>query len=252
MALKIKKLQVELVTTSEEILHGVNLEINPGEVHVLMGPNGSGKSSFAKTIAGHPDYEIIAGEIEIDGTDVTQAEPDARALQGLFLATQYPLEVPGVNLANFLRLAYNNRLPETERLSFYQFRKLLREKFAEVGLPESFMNRNLNEGFSGGEKKKSEILQMVLFKPKYAVLDETDSGLDVDAIRTIFGEIKQQIENRKDLGVLIITHYQRVFDYIKPDKVHILLNGVIVRSGGMEIVDRVEKDGYEWLYKEQK
>jgi Fe-S cluster assembly ATP-binding protein len=250
MALEIKKLNVELAATGGEILQDIDLEVEKGEVHVVMGPNGSGKSSLAKTLSGHPDYKVSSGDIVLDGEDITKAEPNIRALSGLFLASQYPVEIPGVSLTNFLRIAYNNRKSESEQLSVYQFRKLLREKLAEVGLAENFINRNLNEGFSGGEKKKCEILQLSLFDPKYAILDETDSGLDVDAIRTVFGKLKEVILQRKNMGVLIITHYQRVFDYITPNKVHILLKGRIVKSGGMELARKIEADGYNWLIEE--
>ncbi len=245
MSLQIKKLQVNIADEDRPVLTEVSLEIAPGEVHVLMGPNGSGKSTLSKVLMGHHDYVVISGEIWLDDEEITSAETTDRARKGLFLAAQYPVEIPGVNLANFLRVSYNSMRPESEKLPLFKFRKLLREKLAEVGLPESFMERNLHEGFSGGEKKKCEILQMLLLEPKYVVLDETDSGLDVDAIRTVFTNLAKAINTHKQMGVLLITHYHRVFEYIHPDFVHIFKNGKIVETGGLELAQRIDTEGYE-------
>lgn len=228
-----------------EILKGVDLSIKPGELHVLMGPNGSGKSTLSKTLMGHPSFEITTGKISLDGTDITESEPDERAHAGLFIAYQYPVEVPGVNFANFLRLAYNSSRKKEDQLPVFKFRKLLKTKAEELDFPESLLDRNLNEDLSGGEKKKAEILQMAVLQPKYAILDETDSGLDLDALKSVFEGVNKIIASERKLGVLIITHYQRIFDYIKPDFVHILYNGKIAASGGLELVDRIEEHGYK-------
>lgn len=244
MALELKNLQADIVAEKKTVLNGVDLSVNEGQVHVIMGPNGSGKSSLAKILMGHYDYELTGGQILVDGEDMTEADTTERSLAGLFLANQYPIEVPGVNLANFLRMSYNSHKAESEKLPIFKFRKLLRNKLAEVGLPEGFMERNLNEGFSGGEKKKCEILQLLLLEPKYAILDETDSGLDVDAIRIVFSNIAQAISTHKKMGVIIITHYQRVFDYITPDFVHVFKDGQIIKTGGMELAKKIDLEGY--------
>lgn len=244
MSLIIDDLHAQIAAESRPVLRGVNLEIEPGEVHVIMGPNGSGKSTLAKVLLAHPDYEITSGEILVDGENVTEAEPTEKSLAGLFLANQYPVEIPGVNLANFLRIAYNAHHVDEDKLSIFKFRQLLREKLAVVGLPESFMDRNLNEGFSGGEKKKCEILQMLLLQPKYVILDETDSGLDVDAIRIVFSTLASALKERRNMGVLLITHYQRVFDYIKPDFVHVFKDGQIVETGGIDLAKSIDVSGY--------
>ncbi len=246
MSFKINKLSAKINATHQEILNDISLTVKPGEVHVLMGPNGSGKSSLAKILMGHPDYEITSKHenvVTLNNVDITSLEVDQRALKGLFLANQYPMEIPGVNLANFMRVSYNTIHSENP-LSVRNFRKILREKLDILGLPESFLERNLNEGFSGGEKKKCEILQLLILEPKYAILDETDSGLDVDAIRIVFTALAEIIKQKKQ-GFLLITHYHRLFDYITPDYVHILKNGKISESGGMEIAERILKSGYE-------
>ncbi|KXK26137.1 MAG: Vegetative protein [candidate division WS6 bacterium OLB20] len=201
-----------------EILKGVDLTVQSGELHILMGPNGSGKSTLAKALSGHPFVEITQGTISLDDADLTAAEPDERSRAGIFMAFQYPTEVPGVNFSNFLRLAYNARQPEGEKLPVFKFRKLLREKAALLDIDDSFFDRNLNEGLSGGEKKKSEILQLAVLEPKIAILDETDSGLDVDALKTVFQGVTRLREAYKDMSILVITHYQRIFDYINPDR----------------------------------
>lgn len=233
----------------KEILKGVDLSIKPGELHVLMGPNGSGKSTLSKTLMGHPSFEITSGRINLDGTDITESEPDERAHAGLFIAYQYPVEVPGVNFSNFLRLAYNSSRNKSQHLPVFKFRKLLKETAAELDFPESLLDRNLNEDLSGGEKKKAEILQMAVLQPKYAILDETDSGLDLDALKSVFEGVNKIIASERKLGVLIITHYQRIFDYIKPDFVHILYNGKIAASGGLELVNSIEEHGYKQFKK---
>lgn len=242
--LEIKNLHASADETN--ILKGINLEINPGKVHVLMGPNGSGKSTLSKVLMGHPEYDVTEGEMLLDGEMLNNMAPDERAHAGLFVAMQYPTEVPGVNLANFLRLIYNSRFDEKEdQLPVFKFRKLLREKLEFLGMSEDFMNRNLNEGFSGGEKKKTEILQLAVLEPKYAILDETDSGLDVDALKTVFEGVQKTISEYKKMGVLIITHYERIFDYITPDYIHVMKDGKIIKTGGIEIAQKIHKAGYK-------
>ena len=227
------------------ILNGVNLEINPGELHVLMGPNGSGKSTLSKTLMGYPGFTVTKGEIVLDGNDITKLEVNERAHAGLFVAYQYPVEVPGVNFSNFLRLAYNSNKLDQDKLPVFKFRRFLKQKAEELDFPDNLLDRNLNEDLSGGEKKKAEILQMAVLQPKYAILDETDSGLDLDALKSVFTAVKKIIAEEQKLGVLLITHYQRIFDYIKPDKIHVLLNGHIVQTDGMELVEKIEADGYK-------
>src|SRR5438094_1396016 len=212
------------------ILRGVNLEVKRGEIHAIMGPNGSGKSTLAKVIAGHPDYKVVSGTIEMDGENIMELEPDERSRKGLFLAFQYPSEIPGVTIANFLRAAVQARLPEGEELEATDFYARLYEKMELLGMDRSFTSRAVNEGFSGGEKKRTEILQLAMLEPKYAVLDETDSGLDIDALKIVaHGVNSMRGPNR---GILVITHYQRLHDYIVPDHVHVMVQGRIRRSGG--------------------
>jgi len=242
MGLKLEHINANISLEQKQVIRDLNLVIEPGSVHVLMGPNGSGKSSLAKLLLNHSDYELTSGKISIDDVDLTTADTTTRAKAGLFLANQYPPEIPGVNLANFLRLAYNSQ--HEEKLSIYRFRQLLKQKLQELGLGEEFMNRNLNEGFSGGEKKKCEILQLIILSPKYAILDETDSGLDVDAIRIVFTNIAKLISENKKLGVLLITHYPRIFDYINPDYVHLFKAGSIQLTGGMELAKKIDLEGY--------
>jgi Fe-S cluster assembly ATP-binding protein len=230
-----------------EILKGINLEVKAGEIHALMGPNGSGKSTLAYTIAGHPKYEVTQGRVIWKGQNILELEADQRAKLGVFLAFQYPTAIPGVTMVNFLRLAVKNVVGEMPAI---QFRRLVKEKMAMLKMDDSFATRYLNEGFSGGEKKRAEILQMALLRPELAVMDETDSGLDIDALRIVadgINLIKQQ--DRPDMGVLMITHYQRLLNYIKPDFVHVLVDGQIVRSGGSELAEELEAKGYEWLLK---
>jgi len=245
--LVINNLQVSVEDT--EILKGVNLTIRSGEVHAVMGPNGTGKSTLAYALMGHPKYKITEGEATLDGKDLLDLDPNERSKLGLFLAFQYPVAVPGVSVANFLRTAINahrkGQNPEDKGISIPDFRKKLKEKMALLDMDESFAGRYLNDGFSGGEKKRVEILQMATLEPKISILDETDSGLDIDALKIVANGIKAV--NKKDQGILVITHYQRILNYITPDFVHVMLNGRIVESGGPELALRLEEEGYEWL-----
>ena len=246
--LEIKDLHAQV--EGREILKGVNLTIRQGEVHALMGPNGSGKSTLAYTLLGHPKYKVTQGDILVDGQSVLGYTPDKRAKAGLFLAFQYPVTVPGVTMFSFLRAAYNSVHTDAQNQppTLFEFREAMNEKMKLLGVDESFMHRYLNEGFSGGEKKRAEILQLALLKPKFAVLDETDSGLDIDALRTV-AEGVTKIAGA-DLGILLITHYQRILKYIKPTYVHVLYEGKVIASGGEDLSLRLEKEGYGWL-KEQ-
>jgi len=246
--LEIRDLYVSI--EGNEILKGVNLTINQGEVHALMGPNGSGKSTLAYTLLGHSKYKVTKGDILIDGQSILGYPPDKRAKSGLFLAFQYPVTVPGVTMFSFLRAAYNSVHTDEKNQAptLFEFREAMNEKMKLLGVDESFMNRYLNEGFSGGEKKRAEILQMALMKPKFAILDETDSGLDIDALRVVAEGVSKLAGS--ELGVLIITHYQRILKYIKPNFVHVLYDGKITASGGEELSLKLEEKGYSWL-KEQ-
>ena len=237
--LEIHDLTVEVAGT--EILHGFNLAVPKGEIHALMGPNGSGKSTLAYTIMGHPAYDVTGGQILVEGTDITELSPDERAKHGLFLAMQYPTEIPGVSLTNFLRTSVNAVAGEDMPVRAFMTR--LREEMAALQMDERFLQRNVNEGFSGGEKKRFEILQMSLLRPALAVLDETDSGLDVDALKVVAEGVNRL--RGPDLGALIITHYTRILRYITPDRVHVMLGGRIVDSGGPELADKLEESGYE-------
>ena len=230
-----------------EILKGVDLTVNAGEVHAVMGPNGSGKSTLANMLAGHPSFEATAGSVRYDGADLLAMSPDLRAREGLFLAFQYPVEVPGVRLSQFLRSAYNavrvhKGLPECE---LREFNKLIKEKMTLVGMNPKLTSRALNEGFSGGEKKRNEVLQMAVLEPRLAFLDETDSGLDVDALRTVASGVNGL--RRPDNAMVVVTHYQRLLDYIVPDRVHVLIDGRIALSGGKELGLKLEAEGYDWV-----
>jgi Fe-S cluster assembly ATP-binding protein len=233
----------------KEILKGLNLTIPQGEVHAVMGPNGTGKSTLAYTIMGHPSYEVTEGKIEFKGQNILDLETDQRSRLGLFLAFQYPVAIPGVTVANFLRTAMNARRrainPDDKGVPILEFRKLLKDKMDMLKMDHSFAGRYLNEGFSGGEKKRAEVLQMAILKPEIAVLDETDSGLDIDALRIVSEGVNTL--RGKDLGVLLITHYQRILNYIKPDVVHVMMGGRIVESGGPELALSLEEHGYEWV-----
>jgi Fe-S cluster assembly ATP-binding protein len=247
-ALEIKNLHVTI--DDQPILKGIDLLVKQGEVHALMGPNGSGKSTLAYTLAGHPFYEPTAGQVIFDGLDLLDMEPDERSRAGLFLAFQYPVAVPGVTVANFLRQALNARRraedAEDKGIPIPAFRRLLKEKMDALSIDHKFAGRYLNEGFSGGEKKRAEILQMATLEPKIAIMDETDSGLDIDALR-IVADGAQALQKENGMGVLVITHYQRILNYIQPDFVHVMLHGRIVESGGPELALQLEENGYDWL-----
>src|SRR5438128_1626799 len=233
-----------------ETLKGITLKINKGEVHAIMGPNGSGKSTLAKVIAGHPSYEVTRGEVLYQGKNLLELSPDERAREGVFLAFQYPIEVPGVSNAQFLRLAYNEKqkhLGEDE-LDPLESKDLLKERAKIVEMDASFMTRSVNEGFSGGEKKRNEILQMAVLEPTLAVLDETDSGLDIDALRIVAGGVNQ-LKNAEN-AIILVTHYQRILQYVEPDHVHVLFDGRIVKSGGKELALELERKGYDWIREE--
>ena len=246
-------LEIRNLTASidgNQILKGINLKVNKGEVHAIMGPNGSGKSTLAKVLAGHPAYEVTGGEVIYDGKNLLEMSPDQRAREGVFMAFQYPVEVPGVSNSQFLRLAYNEKqkhLGEDE-LDPLEFKDLLKEKAALVEMDASFMTRSVNEGFSGGEKKRNEILQMAVLDPKLAVLDETDSGLDIDALRVVAEGVNKLHDPNK--AVIVVTHYQRLLNYIVPDFVHVLSGGRIVKEGGKELALELEEKGYDWLKNE--
>jgi Fe-S cluster assembly ATP-binding protein len=251
--LEIKDLYVSI--ESKQILKGVNLKVAQGEIHAIMGPNGSGKSTLANTLMGHPKYKVNRGDILVNGESILHLTPDLRAKKGLFLAFQYPLEISGVPLAQFLRSTYRSVKGETQKteakgvggemISALAFKKKLEEKLKEVDLDPSFTKRYLNEGFSGGEKKRAEILQMAILQPAIAIMDETDSGLDIDAIRKV-AEVVARMAG-PEMGVLMITHYQRILDYIKPEFVHVMVEGRIFQSGGPELAKMLEVKGYEWI-----
>lgn len=230
-----------------EILKGINLEIKAGEVHAIMGPNGSGKSTLAKIIAGHPSYEVTKGEIIYEGENIAELEPDERARRGVFMAFQYPVEIPGVSNSMLMREAYNEILKEQgkEPLDPLEFEDYIAEKLELVDMDAKFLDRNVNAGFSGGEKKRNEILQMAVLNPKLALLDETDSGLDIDALRVVSNGINTLSD--KNNAVMLVTHYQRILNYITPDHVHVLVNGRIRKSGGKELAYELEEHGYEWV-----
>jgi len=244
MSLEIQNLHVRI--EEREILRGLNLTVRKGETHALMGPNGSGKSTLANTIMGNPAYEVTEGAILFDGEDLTEADPDERARAGLFMAFQYPATIPGVSVANFLRMAVNAKRDEPIKVK--EFGKLLGDNMELLRIDRAFTSRYLNEGFSGGEKKRAEILQLAMLKPEIAVLDETDSGLDIDALRIVSDGVNAL--SGPDMGSLIITHYTRILDYVKPHFVHIMLDGRIVREGGPELADELEEKGYDFIREE--
>jgi Fe-S cluster assembly ATP-binding protein len=240
--LEIRDLHVSI--DDQEILRGVDLDVSRGEIHALMGPNGSGKSTLASTLLGHPAYEITQGSITFKGEDITEAEPHERAKSGLFLAFQYPVAIPGVSVANFLRMAINAK--RDDPIGVKEFRAQLQHAIELLDVDRSFTSRHLNDGFSGGEKKRAEILQMAMLVPDVAILDETDSGLDIDALRTVATGVKR-LHEETGLGALIITHYQRILHYVEPGFVHIMLDGRIVLEGGVELVERLEREGYDQI-----
>ncbi len=246
--LEIKNLHATIGTTS--ILKGINLTVNPGEVHAIMGKNGSGKSTLAKIIAGHPSYTVISGDILFENESILELPPEERAQNGIFLGFQYPVEIPGVTNIDFLRLSYNSRqkakgLTELEPLEFFEF---IHSKLNVVGMDSNFLTRNVNEGFSGGEKKRNEILQMALLDTKISVLDETDSGLDIDALRIVANGVNSLASESN--AIILITHYQRLLDYIKPDFIHIMQDGQIVKTGTKELALELERKGYDWIKEE--
>ena len=245
--ISIRNLHVNV--NGKEILKGVNLDVKQGEVHALMGPNGTGKSTLAYTLMGHPGYEVTQGEVFFKGQNVLELEPDQRSHLGIFLAFQYPIAIPGVTVANFLRSAINAKRKsenaQDKGIPIPEFRKLLKEKMDLLQMDHSFAGRYLNEGFSGGEKKRAEVLQMASLRPEIAIMDETDLGLDIDALRIVSEGVN--VLRSPELGVLVITHYQRILNYIKPEHVHIMLDGRIVESGGPELALHLEEHGYDWL-----
>lgn len=251
--IKIKNLHAEIETEDEEtkdILKGIDLEIGPGKVHAIMGPNGSGKSTLSYVLAGREDYEVTEGSVELDGKDLLELEPEERAAAGLFLAFQYPVEIPGVNMSTFLKTSLNaiRKQRGEEELDALALLKLMKAKCKELGISDDMMKRAVNVGFSGGEKKRNEVLQMAMLEPKFAVLDETDSGLDIDALKIVADGVNAM--RGEDRSFLVITHYQRLLDYIKPDVVHILADGKIVKTGGPELAKELEEKGYAAFTKE--
>jgi Fe-S cluster assembly ATP-binding protein len=227
-----------------EILRGVSLEIEAGKIHAIMGPNGSGKSTLAKVLAGHPAYEVTAGSVTFQGEDLLEMEPDERSRAGVFLAFQYPVEIPGVSIANFLRTAVQAKKGD-EEVDLFEFQQELVDKMGLLEMDTSFAQRSVNQGFSGGEKKRNEILQLAMLEPTLAIMDETDSGLDIDALQVVSKGVNKLLEQRDDMGVLLITHYQRLLNYIKPDYVHVMIRGRIAKSGGAELAEQLEAEGYE-------
>ncbi len=232
----------------QEIIRGLSLAVPKGEVHAIMGPNGSGKSTLAKVLAGHPDYIVTSGSVTIDGENLLELEPDERARRGLFMAFQYPSEIPGVTIANFLRAAIQARLPQGEELEATDYYAKLYEKMDALEIPRAFTSRSVNEGFSGGEKKRCEILQMAMLDPSYAILDETDSGLDIDALKIVAHGVNTL--RGPDRGILLITHYQRLLNYIVPDQVHVMVRGRIELSGDKDLALQLEEKGYDWVKEE--
>ena len=243
--IKINNLQARV--EDKEILKGINLEINPGEIHAIMGPNGSGKSTLSSVIAGREDYEVTGGSIDFEGEDLLDLDPEERAHKGIFLSFQYPVEIPGVSVSNFIKTAINESRKGRgeEPMEAREMLAKMREKTALLEMDKSYLSRSLNEGFSGGEKKRNETFQMAMLEPKLAILDETDSGLDIDALRIVAGGVNKL--RTADNAVVVITHYQRLLDYIKPDFVHVLYNGRIVKSGGPELAHELEEKGYDWI-----
>ena len=247
--LSIKNLHASI--EDKEILKGINLEVKAGEIHAIMGPNGAGKSTLASIIAGNENYEVTEGEISLDGEDLSELAPEERAHKGVFLSFQYPVEIPGVSVTNFMRTAINEtrKANGQEEMPANEMLKVIREKSELLEIDRKFLSRSLNEGFSGGEKKRNEIFQMAMLEPKLAILDETDSGLDIDALRIVANGVNKLKSDKN--AIVVITHYQRLLDYIVPDFVHVLYNGKIVKSGGKELAHELEEKGYDWIKQEQ-
>ncbi len=247
--LSIKNLHASI--GDKEILKGINLEVKAGEIHAIMGPNGAGKSTLASIIAGNENYEVTDGEISLDGEDLSELAPEERAHKGVFLSFQYPVEIPGVSVTNFMRTAINEtrKANGQEEMPANEMLKVIREKSELLEIDRKFLSRSLNEGFSGGEKKRNEIFQMAMLEPKLAILDETDSGLDIDALRIVANGVNKLKSDKN--AIVVITHYQRLLDYIVPDFVHVLYNGKIVKSGGKELAHELEEKGYDWIKQEQ-
>ncbi|NEV92621.1 Fe-S cluster assembly ATPase SufC [Psychroflexus sp. YR1-1] len=247
--LKIKNLHASV--EGEKILKGINLEINPGEVHAIMGPNGSGKSTLASVIAGNEDFEVTKGDILFEKANISELSPEERAHKGIFLSFQYPVEIPGVSVTNFIKTSINQvrKAQGQKDMPANEMLKKIREKSALLEMDRKFLSRSLNEGFSGGEKKRNEIFQMAMLEPKLAILDETDSGLDIDALRIVADGVNRL--KTKDNATLVITHYQRLLDYVIPDVVHVLMDGKIVKTGGKELAKELEEKGYDWLKEER-
>jgi Fe-S cluster assembly ATP-binding protein len=243
--LSVRDLRAKVADEDVEILHGIDLDLHKGEIHAIMGPNGSGKSTLSKILAGHPGYEVTGGSVTYRGQDLLELEPDERSRAGVFLAFQYPVEIPGVSIANFLRTALQARAAEGEELDLFDFQDQLLDRMKLLDMDPSFAERPVNDGFSGGEKKRNEILQMAMLEPSLALLDETDSGLDIDALQVVSSGVNRLHEEHPELTVLIITHYQRLLDYIQPDHVHVMVAGRIVESGGPELARKLEDEGYE-------
>jgi Fe-S cluster assembly ATP-binding protein len=243
--LRIEGLEAKVADEELGILTGVDLEIRTGEIHAIMGPNGSGKSTLAKVLAGHPGYEATSGTVTFKGEDLLELEADERSRAGVFLAFQYPVEIPGVSIANFLRTAVQAHLPEGDELDIFDFSDMLTERMEMLDMDVAFAERHVNDGFSGGEKKRNEILQMAMLKPTLAIMDETDSGLDIDALKVVAKGVNQLVEDDPGMSILLITHYQRLLDYITPDHVHVMVDGRIVQSGGPEVALELEAEGYK-------
>lgn len=251
--LTITGLRAKVADEDLDILMGVDLELRPGQIHTIMGPNGSGKSTLAKVLAGHPDYEVTGGDVVFNGQSILDLEPNERALAGMFLAFQYPTEIPGVSIANFLRTALQARLEDGEEVDLFDFQEELLDRMKLLDMDPAFAERPVNDGFSGGEKKRNEILQMAVLRPTLALMDETDSGLDIDALQIVANGVNTLREENPDMTVLLITHYQRMLNYIKPDAVHVMVGGRIVRSGGPEVAIALEEQGYaDWKEQDKK
>ena len=253
MAKKKKMIRIKNLKAGIEgnlILNGINLEVKAGEVHAIMGPNGSGKSTLASVIAGKEDYEVEEGEIDFEGEDLLELNPEERAHKGVFLSFQYPVEIPGISVSNFIKTSINERrkAKELDPIPAPQLLKMMREKMELLNIKKGYLSRNMNEGFSGGEKKRNEIFQMAMLEPKLAILDETDSGLDIDVLRIVANGVNKI--KTKDNAIIVITHYQRLLDYIVPDFVHVLHNGRIIKSGSKELAHELEEKGYDWITKE--